>query len=203
MQGSIIKIATARSAELSDKFQRLLSAEAVLDSNKSFLSIAYLNLSLEHREAILLLVDQGAYASAMALLRPLLEAFITGAWIETCAQEDVVREIASFNRVPPNVEKMAQQLRRTHDLGEWFESLRRHYSTLHDYTHGHRRQISRWLSNRSIEPRYDEAQMDEALRFADIVGILAAIHREKIAEKPIETLLDLLKNLMSIDSNKN
>ncbi|WP_431476994.1 hypothetical protein [Massilia eburnea] len=84
---------------------------------------------------------------------------------------------------------MAQRLRKTHVLGKMFEALRRHYGTLSDYTHGHHRQLSRWLSKEGIGPRYSREQMAEILRFSDFVGLLAAILREKIAERPIEPLL--------------
>ena len=51
-------------------------------------------MCLEHREALLLLVAHGAHTSAAALQRPLLEARVTGAWIDTCATDDELRAIA-------------------------------------------------------------------------------------------------------------
>lgn len=184
-----------RSANLSDLLHNMLGVSAVLDA-RGRLAMAYLSLSLDHREAILLLVASGAFASATALQRPLLEAFVTGAWIDDNATDHELKDIITFNRPAPKFEKMAQRLRKTHTLGKWFEVLRGHYDILGDYAHGHRRQLSRWLGPDSVEPRYGAEQMAEVLRHADVVGLLAAIHREKIADRPIVRLLEILEAIL-------
>jgi len=48
------------------------------------------------------------------------------------------------------------------------------------YTHGHYRQISRWLSNDSVEPRYSNEQMAEILRLSVLLGLMAAILCEPV-----------------------
>ena len=135
--------AVQRSGRLSDFLHHTLGTKADLDMRGRF-AMAYLNISLDHREAILLLVDAGAFASATALQRPLLEAFVTGAWIDNNATDNEIQNIASFTRPTPKFETMAQRLRKTHTFGKWFEVLRGHYDILGDYTHGHRRQLSRF-----------------------------------------------------------
>jgi hypothetical protein len=198
MQDLELKHAVQQSAYISEALQDILGSEASVDK-RGRLAMAYLNLSLDHREATLLLVSSGAFASATALQRPLLEAFVTGAWLDSAATDDEVQTITALSRPPPKFEKMAQQLRKKHVLGNWFEVLRGHYDILGDYTHGHRRQLSRWLTSNTIEPRYNNGQMAEILRYADFVGIAAAIHREKIANRPIAQLLQMATTLMSRD----
>ncbi len=159
--------------------------------------MAYLSLSLDHREAILLLVDRGAFASATALQRPLLESFVTGAWIVSAATDEDILSLTSLTRPPPKFETMIQRLRKTHDLGNWFEIFRAQYDILGDYAHGHRRQLSRWISPGSVEPKYSSEQMAETLRYANVIGILAAVHREKVAGRPIAQLMKMLEAVLN------
>jgi hypothetical protein len=190
-----LKLAVQRSGRLSEALQTILETDAVVDTRGRF-ALAYLTLSLDHREAILLLVNCGAFASATALQRPLLEAFVTGVWIDSSATEAEVGSIASLQIPPPKFETMVKRLRKTHSLGKWFEVMRGHYNILSDYAHGHRRQLSRWLTQASVEPRYTHAQMAETLRYADIVGTMAAIHREKISKRPTDQLLRVFDSIM-------
>jgi hypothetical protein len=195
MQKKEIAALAQKSVLISDAFSRILGAEAALNE-RGRLAMAYLSLSLDHREAILLLVHSGAYPSATALQRPLLEAFVSGAWIDACATDKDIQSIMQLKRTPPKFETMSQQLRKAHDLGSWFEEFRIHYNILGDYAHGHRRQLSRWMGPGSIEPRYSVEQMAEVLRHTDLVGIMAAIHREKISGRPTDQLLPLLDEVL-------
>lgn len=195
MQKKEIQVLAEKSVLISDAFSRILGAEAALNE-RGRLAMACLSLSLDHREAILLLVHSGAYPSATALQRPLLEAFVTGAWIDCCASDREVQSILQHIRPPPKFETMCQQLRTTHAYGSWFEEFRNHYNILGDYAHGHLRQLSRWLGPQSIEPRYSVEQMAEVLRHTDLVGILAAINREKISGRSTDQLLTVLDEVL-------
>jgi hypothetical protein len=187
--------AIQQSVRVSDALQLILSTEAHVDIRGRF-AIAYLSLSLDHREAILLLVDRGAFASATALQRPLLEAFVTGAWISDAATDEELLPIMSLKRPPPKFETMTQRLRKTHDLGRWFEIFRNQYDILGDYAHGHRRQVSRWITSGAVEPKYGSGQMVETLRYVNLIGVMAAIHREKIACRPITQLLQMMEAII-------
>lgn len=200
-QQSPLTRAIELSLQISDAFQEILGNEATLDI-RGRLAMAYLSISLDHREAILLLVSCGAYSSATALHRPLLESFITGAWIDNNATDKEVENIAALLRPPPKFETMSQQLRKTHPLGHSFEVLREHYGILGDYTHGHVRQLSRWLGPRGVGPQYCDGQMIEVLWNADFVGLLAAVHRENILDRPTNRLLDMLDTLMDIHKSR-
>jgi hypothetical protein len=190
-----LESAIHRSAHLSDAIHEILGTTATVDA-RGRLALAYFSLSLEHREAILLLVDVGACASATALHRPMLEAIIAGAWIEACATDKEVEETATFKRAPSKVVKMVKQLRAIHPLGDWFRVLYEHYGIVGDYAHGHLRQLSRWLGRDEVGPRYSDDQMVELLWNADIVGLLASSLRENAMERPVAQLLAMLEELM-------
>lgn len=194
-QGPELRKSIENSAELSDFLHEALGEKADL-TTRGRLAMAYLSIALDHREAILLLVSCGAYTSATALHRPLLEALISGAWIECCATDAEVEGIATLKRPQPKAFTMTTQLRRTHDLGKWFEVLYEHYGIVGDYTHGHVRQLSRWLGRDEVAPRYSDGQMIELLRHTSLVGLLAAVLREKLMDRPVNQLLDMFSTLI-------
>jgi hypothetical protein len=76
-----------------------------------------------------------------------------------------------------------------------FEVLYEHYGIVGDYTHGNVRQLSRWLGRDAIGPRFSDGQMIELLRHTNIVGLLAAILREKLADRPVTQLFEMLTML--------
>ncbi|MDZ5633952.1 DUF6988 family protein [Janthinobacterium sp. GMG1] len=200
MQDDNLELALEQSAAISFSLQEILGDQGELD-RRSYLAMAYLNLALDHREALLLLVQEGAFASATALQRSLLEAAVTGVWIDSCATDGQVEQIFQLKYFPSNFDKMAQKLRATHQLGEWFEVFRNHYKIFNDYTHGHNRQISRWLSSGSVGPRYDASQMIETLHHSDLVGLVAAVQREKILDRPLEQLSAMIKTVLERSRN--
>jgi hypothetical protein len=189
-----------RSMSITDELQRILGREASLD-DRGRLAMAYLTLALEHREAILMLVTAGAYPSATALQRPLLEAFVAGVWILHSATEAHVEQMRQRKRPVSKFETMAKQLRESHPLGEWFEVFRSHYDILGDYAHGHHRQISRMMGPAGITSRYSATQLIEVLRHSDLVGIMAALHREDLAGRPIERLSEMMDALMDSEQH--
>jgi len=193
-QGFELKKAIERSTELSDFLHRALGEKADLTA-RGRLAMAYLSIALDHREAILLLVSCGAYTSATALHRPLLEAVMSGAWVESSATDTDVEGIATFKRPQPKAVTMIKGLRKTHELGKWFEVLYEHYGIVGDYTHGNVRQLSRWLGRDAIEPQFSDGQIIELLRHTNIVGLLAAILREKLADRPVTQLFEMLAML--------
>jgi hypothetical protein len=182
-----------RSATLSDSIHEILGTTASVTTRER-LALAYFSLSMEHREAILLLVSIGASASATALHRPMLEALIAGAWIDACATDKEVDAMATLKRSPSKVVTMVTQLRKAHPLGDWFRVLYEHYGVAGDYAHGHLRQLSRWLGKGEVGPRYSDGQMIELLWNAGTVGLLAAALRENLMGRPIAQLMHLLES---------
>lgn len=187
--------AIERSMQLSDSLSKILGTNATVGTREC-IAIAYFGLSLDHREAILLLVIHGAYTSATALHRPMLEALMSGGWIEACATDEEVESMASFKRPPPKAYTMSKQLQKNHDLGNWFRRLYEHYDIVGDYTHGHMLQLSRWLGRYEVGPRFEDGQIVELLWNADVVGLLASILRENIMGRPIAQLMEMLEELI-------
>ncbi|NHQ93320.1 DUF6988 family protein [Janthinobacterium lividum] len=195
MKNKDLELEMAHSHAVSEALQTMLGKRGEV-SARSYVALAYLNMALDHREAILLLVGVGAFSSATALQRPLLEAAITGLWVESCATDTQVEEIRRIERPPPKFDVAARKLIQSHDFGKWIEIFRGHYKIFNDYTHGNERQLSRWLRSGTAGPCYDIRQMIETLHHTDLVGLLAAVQREKILDRPVLNLSALMESVL-------
>ncbi|WP_431476995.1 DUF6988 family protein [Massilia eburnea] len=86
MQALDLEHSLQQSQQISDLIRNSLGEQAQVD-HRGRIALAYLTLSLDHREGISLLIRSGAFASATALVRPSLEALVTGAWVD-CGASD-------------------------------------------------------------------------------------------------------------------
>lgn len=188
-----------QSGELSDWFQGALHERGTLEhGHRSAIALAFASLALEHREAFLLLVTHGARATAMAVTRPTLEAYVRALWAFELASDEQLQGFCREGRYDPSIESTLQALRRkASPHGTMFEILRKHYGVLNDYAHGGGRQISRWLHASGVEPKYSDEQIVEAVRFVDVVGVLAAHAREKVCGYPTDAFVTMLETVLS------
>lgn len=186
------------SGKLSEWFQVALHEHGTLEhGRRSAIALAFASLALDHREAFLLLVTRGARATAMAVTRPTLEAYVRALWAYELATDHQLQAFLQTGRYDPSVESTLQALRRkARPNGEMFEALRKHYGVLNDYAHGGGRQISRWLHASGVEPKYSDEQMMEAVRFVDVVGVLAGHAREKVCGHPTDAFVTMLETVI-------
>lgn len=67
------------------------------------------HLCIEHHSGIILLCDNGVHGSAFALHRPQFEAYIRGAWLHHCADDQQIQKFLDGND-PPKVDDMIRRL---------------------------------------------------------------------------------------------
>lgn len=188
--------ALGASAWLSDAIIERLSDRAEVTVREKF-AVAQFSLSLDHREAVVLLVMSGAYPSAMTLARPVVEAFIRGLWAESIANDQQLLDFVR-DRYDPKMDAVVRALRKSaNPMADMLGALQARFSTLHDYAHGGPRQISRWLQVDSVAPVYPPQQMIELLRVVDLVGCLAAAGRERKSGRNDAPLLELFRQVLA------
>lgn len=194
-----LQAALDASCALSDWLQQELHEEAKLQQGRrEMISLAYANLALEHREAILLLIAAGASATAMAVVRSILESYALALWANELATDHELLAFWAGRFNPPQVDAIMRRIsKKLAPHGSSFEALRRHYGVLNDYAHGGLRQVSRWIHEGEVAPLYSDGQMMEALRFCDTVGLMAAHARQRICDHPTEGLLERLAVLLN------
>jgi len=147
------------------------------DPVRDRLTMAFLNIALDHREALIALVALNARSSAMALARSILDATVRALWVRRVPDKALIERFLGGHSVG-----MPGMLSRLKKLGfEGTDSLQRVFSTLSDYAHGEARQVHRWIASDAIEPRHRDGEMLEMLCLADQLGIVSAIERELLA----------------------
>lgn len=174
--------AMQRAIDLSDWIQASLHEEAtVADERRSIVTIALASLSLEHREAMLALIQLNARATFMAVARPQLEAYIRALWAHQLADDT---ELDRFLKgtYDPSIPRSLQKLgKKAAPQGSVFTALKMHYELLCDYAHGGGRQVNRWLHRDQVGPRYSDFQLIEILHFANVIGVLAGAARNVVS----------------------
>lgn len=180
------------SHRLSEWLQGQLSEEITLSEtpNRDTVSLAFFSLALDYRESIITLVAVDARSAAQALQRSLLEAFVRGVWFHEVATDKQVDDFLAGTYAP----QWAGMIKGFRDSGSPFaHSLDSAFKTLSDYAHGSRRLLSRWRGPEGIAPRHRDAEMVEALRFANRVGLMAATKRESFASVSLDPYFDKLR----------
>ena len=132
----------------------------------------------EHQKAIVLLVARSHHASAFALARPLLEAYVRGAWLHQCATDYDLKvfESGKFNREHPFTSLVADlEKLDAFSSGVLSAITRRSWDALCGFTHSGFHQVVRNNTASHIEPNYEEAELLEVLNWADGIGLMAAV----------------------------
>ncbi|AKH37325.1 hypothetical protein AAW31_05115 [Nitrosomonas communis] len=80
---------------------------------------------VHHFNAILLTIQNRIYASSSALERVMLEAFINGEWIRSCATDDEINILYEEGRYPSP--KINKRIKAIEEMGEWNGELEKYY----------------------------------------------------------------------------
>lgn len=154
--------------------QRIDGAEIPSD-RRSRLAAGCLDMALEHQKAILLLVAHKLYGSAFSLERLLFEAFVRGVWLHGCASE---AELDQFERgkLDKTFASLVQETENLEafDVGVLSQAKAASWKAMNSFTHTGFAQVVRRNTEATIEPNYEEAEVLEAVGFANAMGLLSA-----------------------------
>lgn len=144
------------------------------------LALSALVVALHHHKALIFLLENGSYQSFMALLRPQMDAWVNGAWLQRCATEQELEDFASgkshvqpreiFTRLEADLDGGVVALIK---VGRWKEMC--------DFTHTGILQLQRNLTADTVEPNYAEADLLRALEQANACAMIAATFAACIA----------------------
>ena len=142
--------------------------------------------------AILVLVDEDIYGSALALIRLQFEAYIRGLWLAQCASEGEVDK-ASRDKFPA-IDGMIASLEKPGLLDSAFLSKIKSgaWKRLNSLTHTGNQQIGPRLSKDGIGSYFDDDQIRVALNWAETLAILSAVAFAGLA-KDDQLALDALE----------
>jgi len=156
---------------------RIVDGQDVSSENAIRLGCAALDLTMEYHKAIVTLVNAKLYGPALAMMRPMREIFVRGIWLAECATEDQLKEIID-GRQAPGIGTMLRAVESTEVFSDKILSKlsAQKREWLHGLTHGGIEQLSRRLTETTIEPNFDDHEIEELLEYALAFGALAAIN---------------------------
>ena len=134
------------SSNLSDRIQqsdaiinwldRQIDGTAIALNDRSRLSGGCLDAAMEHHRAIVVLVANRLFGSALAMVRPTFEAYLRGAWLHQCASDASLESFSKGNfRI--EIRGMIEDLERlpAFECGALLKAKTAGWTKMCDFTH--------------------------------------------------------------------
>lgn len=153
----------------------------ILQTRNHMLAGTLYALSMEHREAILLLVRHNARSSAFALWRPTYEAYMRGYWAENCATDQDFSNIKANNNQLPKLEQIVSRLEKFEPETEHARTKSAVWKTMSHFAHGGIQALARWMGPDGIGSNHPDEEAVSLLRMVNIYGVLACAGAARIA----------------------
>lgn len=146
------------------------------DTDRLRVSQALFHLSLEHYDAIVILLSHRAIGSAFALARPLVESCVRAKWILSAATEQDVRKFVEKKKLDYKFIELLDQIGNARETGGLFlHSFKQcNWAFLNDLTHGGMQQVIRRATDSSIESLYPIDEQENLLLLAAEIAIMIA-----------------------------
>lgn len=141
--------------------QRLVGLQ---QGNKPRQRVAYACYAIaqEHYSAILLLLQQDppSYATAFALLRPVLEATLRGEWVVECASDEQIKSFVLGGKKQLDMSSLVDALQKKSDSDNMHRVLYKDlWPIISAYTHTYEHQLQHWISLEAPIPNYAPEQI--------------------------------------------
>ncbi len=162
-----------------------LSGLSYAADGRNDLSIALLDVVIEHSKAIVVLIEHSLHASHYALVRPMFESFIRALWIQHCANDEQIIRIREKDEFPLSLGKMLESVEEEKKWPETLSSFKKvALKNMHSYTHGGAQLIARRFKNGDIVHDIDDDELYEVVQFVAMVSFLAFNEIIFITETP-------------------
>lgn len=187
----------ARSEALFLWLDQKINGFAVPTSDRTRLAAGCLDAAMEHHKAIVNLIACRLCGSALALIRPTFEAYLRGAWLHQCAEEQEL-ELFKRDKLDMKIGALIELLEKKPSFacGTLLKAKKAGWSKMCDFTHTGIQQAIRRNKSESIEPSYEVGELFEALGFADAMSAMCAIEIAHIASNDTLAMevLEKMKN---------
>lgn len=193
----------ARSEALISWIDRKIDGVAVPDSDRSRLAGGCIDMAMEHHKAIVTLIAARLHGSAMALIRPTFEAYVRGAWLHQSATDADLDKFKT-DKLDKSFEVLITDLEKLEafECGVLLKAKEAAWARMCDFAHTGVEQVIRRNKVASIEPNYDEGELEEALGFADAIGAMCAIEIAHLASN-VTLANEIFENIKSNFLNKH
>ena len=145
------------------------------DDKRSQLASACWHVTIDHSMAIVVLVHETLHGSALALIRPLFEAYVRGMWLMYAAtNEDIDR--AGRDRFPSHSDIVTGLEKSHHFSSRPFSAIKNQtWNRLCSLTHTGSHQILTRLTPQGLGYNYQDFEILEALHWADMLTLLVVV----------------------------
>lgn len=179
----LLKDITDRGAQIREQLRQLLPDKYPADT-KITLLLAYVDIALEHHEAIWLLTKSRLYGSAFAMVRLVYDAMLRAFWINKVATEQQIEQAIDDEFGFP-LEKILAEIKRDYfsdrppEEAQKFDSflqlIKQAWRPMCSYTHSGALQLARRFTGDELKPNYKDGEIAEALNLVT-VALLLLLH---------------------------
>lgn len=187
-----MRIAVAE--EFGAALNKLTNEFEVLATERNRAAAAAFGIAQDHHAAIVFLMKNSFYSSSFALLRLLFEAYLRGLWLNHCATDAQVSGYFQGDE-PPKTMVAEIEATEAYSGGVLSGIKKENWRAMCDFSHTGGRHLQRWQSENSIEPKFEQCELEECLNCAELFGAmsgLALIQLSKAGSTGFE-VLDLMK----------
>jgi hypothetical protein len=134
------------------------------------------HIALTHHSGVVALVEQGRTVSGLALLRPLMESYLRGAWVYHVADKAAIDGFVR-GTTNPKAHEIVTDLEKVEAFDQKRLSAIKNeiWSDLCDYTHCGGKTIFAHYAGGEIRPMYDDEWLTHALLSADSWALLSGL----------------------------
>jgi hypothetical protein len=177
---------STRGTEIRERLRQLLIGRQYPGDLKPRLLAAYVDVALEHHEAIWRLRESKLTGSALALVRSVFfDAMVRGWWINKVATTEQIEQASRDELKFPQMHQLLDEVKEAYfgaltesdrELAElvdrffyWFKPL---WKVLSSYTHSGGRQLARRFTGDQMKPSYTELEITQALNLSTMALLL-------------------------------
>ena len=181
---SLLDEITDRGAQIRERLRQLFQSHRYPPDTRSLLLQAYVDIALEHHEAIWLLTKSKLNGSAFAMVRLVYDAMFRAFWINKVASEQQIEQ-AIRDELGFPIETICAEITRDYfsdrplKEAQQFETLlqliKKAWGSMCSYTHSGALQLARRFTGDELEPDYSEGAIAEALNLVT-VALLLLLH---------------------------
>ncbi|MEZ9370446.1 DUF5677 domain-containing protein [Shewanella sp. 10N.286.51.B2] len=137
-------------------------------------------VTLDHSQGIKNCLIGEAYPPAFSLLRVLFETYIRAMWLEKCADEKQLEKFINEDEVVSKKNKklyfkdMILEVESLHEFPAYFSEIAKYtWNGLNSFTHSGSIQLHNNFNGSTIQSRYDDEHINEALEFSAMISCMA------------------------------
>ncbi|MFQ1934264.1 DUF6988 family protein [Aeromonas veronii] len=171
-----------------------------------------LSITIDHAQGIRLLLEQGAFPSASALMRCLFETYIRAMWVWKCANEKQLLKFVKDDKIIDEKNKtipfktLVEAIEMANCFPEYLSEIQKNvWAGLNSLTHGGSILLHRSFDGKTIQHRYDNELVKEIIEFSTMLVCMAFAGLIELCEHPnsstvAEKLFEIVAPIYSIES---